>query len=111
MSVEIKKNNLLPIMTSTLTSNGNPVDLTTAVSVKFIMVAEGTAPGGSPKINAAAAFDADRTSGRVSYSWAGTDTDTAGIYRAEWEVMWPGSKKQTFPGRNYLTVLISQGLL
>lgn len=101
MTISIKRGDRKPPMTSTLTSGGGAVNLTGATSVKFIMTLLGAS---SPKVNAAAAFDPDRATGKVSYEWGATDTDTAGVYRAEWEVTWPGSLPQTFPSDGYIWV-------
>lgn len=103
MSVVMKKNDRRPTMTSTLTSDGEPINLTTASSVKFIMTPTTST---TPKVNAAASFDADRTTGGVSYSWAAVDTDTVGLFKAEWEITWGDGTKQTFPSDDYVYVKI-----
>lgn len=100
----IKKGNLLPVVEATLKdAKDNPVDLT-GMTVKFVMRLVGAT---LPKINTAATVDLDQVNnkGKVSYDWAGTDTDTAGIYEAEWEVT-IGGKKQNFPNSNHLVVKI-----
>lgn len=90
-------------MSVTLTEGGEAIDLTTASSVKFIMVPVSSS---TPKVNAAATFASDRTTGGVSYSWGATDTDTVGLYKAEWEVTWADATKQTFPSDDYLYVVV-----
>lgn len=96
----IKRNDRSPAITATLEAPaGTPVDLT-STSVKFIMTLAG---GSTPKVNAAATI-VSPTAGTVSYSWGATDTDTAGLYIAEWQVTFAGGIKQTFPPDDYLYV-------
>ena len=98
----IKQNDLLPVITATLKDGDkNPVDLSTATSVKFLMRKVGAS---AAKVNAAAAIT-DAVGGDVTYSWVGTDTDTTGDYQAEWEVNW-GTKTETFPNDGWLRVKI-----
>lgn len=99
----IKQDDLLPEPQVTLyDALGAVVDLTTAVSVQFLMRNADTL---AVKVNAAATV-VTPTAGVVKYVWAGTDTDTAGSYQAEWEVTWSGSRKQTFPTKGFDTVVV-----
>lgn len=82
-----------------------PVDLTGATSAKFLMKG---AAAGAAKVDAAATF-VDRPSGIVEYAWTGTDTDTAGDYNVEIEVLW-GTEPQTFPSQGYFTCKINDDL-
>jgi hypothetical protein len=103
MSFRIKKRDLLPEIQGTCEDANGPVDLTTASSVRFLMGLSGSATN---KVSAAATF-VDRPNGIVKYTWAGTDTDTAGDYDAEFEVTWPGTKPETFPNRGFIKVSIT----
>lgn len=98
----LKAHDRLPSIQATLLTAGASVDLTTATGVKFIM---STAPGGTPKV-AAAAVIVDAVNGIVRYDWAATDTDTPGTFQAEWQVTWPGPKEQSFPTATYHTIAI-----
>lgn len=99
----IKQNDLLPKIRCTLKDgDGVVVDLTTASSVKFMMRKR---YGTTAKIDAAASIIAPATSGIVEYAWSGTDTDTTGLYQAEWEVLFPGGR-ETFPNASYILVRI-----
>jgi len=105
----IKRGDLLPVITATLKdANGAAVDLT-GTAVKLLMKKVG---GTSAKVNATATVDPDQVTnkGKVSYAWVGTDTDTGGVYEAEWEVTFAGGKKQTFPNPEYLVVRITGDL-
>lgn len=101
----IKRNDRLPAIRAQLmiAETEQPVDLTNALSVKFIMT---TAVGAVPKISAAAVIEAPLTAGIVRYDWAAVDTAIPGEFLAEWEVTWTGGKKQTFPTGSYHTIAI-----
>lgn len=94
-------------MTATLTSDGSAVDLTAASVVKFIMTLRGST---TPKVNAPGAIDPTPTTGKVSYSWGATDTDTAGVYRAEWEIAWADGSKQTYPSDGFIWIEVLEDL-
>lgn len=99
----IKAHDLAPPIQAVLTIGGEPVDLTTATGVKFIMKATA---GGALTVNAAAVIVAPPTSGTVRYDWTGTDTAIAGTYQGEWEITWPGPKKQSAPTTSYHSIEI-----
>lgn len=105
----IARGDLLPLITIACTySDATIVDLTAATNPKFIMRLASAADGSTPKINAAAAV-VSGPAGTVRYTWAGTDTDTAGIYIAEFEVTL-GGKKLTVPNRkrDKIIVIVSE---
>lgn len=98
----LKAHDRLPSIQATLSSGGVPVDLTSATSVKFIMKA---VQGNTVKVNTAAVI-VTPASGVVRYDWLATDTDTPGDYVAEWQVLWPSAKAQTFPTLTYHTITV-----
>jgi hypothetical protein len=81
-----------------------PVDLTNATSVTFQMVNKDT---GVVKVDdVAASFLTPRTLGKVKYTWISGDTDTAGWFEAQVQVIWPTSRPQTFPPNRRLLIYI-----
>jgi hypothetical protein len=104
----IKKGDLLPAIVATLKDANGPVDLT-GTTVKFILRKVGAT---ATKVNATAAIDGDQVNnkGKVSYTWVGTDTDTAGVYEAEWQATFTGSKPMTFPNDGYNVIRITDDL-
>ena len=102
----IKEGDLVPAITATLmqavgTAAAVAIDLTSASSIKFAMR---NTSDNTIKVDAAATI-VSAAAGTVKYQWAGTDTDTAGSYQAEWQIVWPAGK-QTVPGAGYDTILI-----
>jgi hypothetical protein len=79
---QIPKNRLLPLLTATLSDADGPLDLAGATSVRFQM----RAPGSSTfKVDAPADIVSEPL-GQVRYTWAGTNTDTVGLYIGWFEV-------------------------
>lgn len=105
MAFQMKRNDRRPRYRVQLTSNGVPVDLTGAASVKFIMKQNNTI-----KVNKAAMTIVTAATGIVEYAWAAGDTDTSGDYNVEVEVDWGSSVFQTFPSSGYFTCSISDDL-
>lgn len=101
----IKRNDRLPKIRMTLTdSNGAALNLTGA-AVLFRMKARG---GTSTKISAAGTI-VDAAGGIVEYPWAAGDTDTAGIYDAEWRLTYADGV-QTVPTSGYVAIVVEQTL-
>ena len=76
---------------------GNP-----GTRVSFIMRKDGDP---APKIDKLATI-VDAAARRVRYEWAVGDTDAPGVYKAEWEVVYPDGKAQTFPLKTYHEVAV-----
>lgn len=102
MTFYIKQNDTVPSIRATLQNgNGNPIDLISA-NVRFHMRAVGAS---TAKVDAAATV-ISAASGIVQYDWAAGNTDTIGIYHAEFEVTYPDSTIETFPNDGYILVQI-----
>ena len=108
LTFHVGRGDFLPDITIAATySDGAVIDLTTATSPKFIMRSASAADLSTPKVNTTATV-VDGSAGTMRYSWAGTDTDTAGTYIAEFEVVIDG-KKLTIPNRKQKLIVIVHG--
>jgi hypothetical protein len=101
----IKKDDLLPVIQATVTDADDAVVDLTGGTVKFLMMDA----AGVLKINTTGGFVTDGSDGQVKYEWASDDTDTAGDYRAEFEITMSG-KPVTAPNDDYLTIKILDDL-
>lgn len=98
----IKAHDQLPSIQAALSDSKGPVDLTDAISVRFIMrLANGN---GQIKVNSPGVI-VDKTGGIVRYDWGVSDTDAPGVYNGEWAVQWPGGP-QTFPTLTYHQIAV-----
>lgn len=105
----IKRNDLLPVLEAILKdADGQPVDLTDAVSCVFHMRLE--SDQSLTVEDGVCSFDADRLTGKVLYAWATNDTDAEGVYLGEFEVTWPASKLQSYPSIGYIDIEIVKDL-
>lgn len=85
----IGQNDRLPnIIEQALQSNGVPLDLTSASSVKFYMWKNDSGVW-TPKVNGVTGIivPGDLTQGWLEYDWAIGDTDTVGEFFRRWIVM------------------------
>jgi len=99
------RNDLLPSLSITCTyADGTAVDLSTATTPKFYMRSAQDASA-SVKVDATATVT-NGAGGELTYSWSSGDTDTAGVYLAEFEVQ-IGGRKLTFPnGTQIMKVIV-----
>lgn len=92
---DIKQHDLEPPLIVTCLDDNAPVDLSTALSARFLM-----RNLSGLKVNAMCEI-LDQTDedlwGKVKYVWTGSDTETVGTYNGEIEIIWPGNRPQTFP--------------
>lgn len=103
--VTLKRGDTRTAIKATLLSPaGTAVDLTGA-TVKFIMADL----RGVVKINRAAQVQ-DALNGVVWFIFEPPETDVAGTYRGEFEVMFGDGRKETYPNDDYLTVEIKPDL-
>ncbi len=85
-------------------ADGDPVNLTDC-EVKFHM-----APLGRQAIVNRAAHIQNAEKGEVWVVWVPGETDTAGIYRAEFQVVYLDGRKETFPHNGYISIQIMNDL-
>jgi hypothetical protein len=103
----MKRNDTTPAFECTLYYPASTaVNLTTAASVRFLMTDAAT---GTLKVNRLATI-VTPAAGTVRHTWQVGDTDTAGMYNIEWEVLWGDGTKQTFPDTQYLRLAIEPDL-
>ena len=102
----IKKDDTLPYLKiQILDSDGNPYDLTNC-TVEFHM---SKTIGGTPKVNANATIT-DATDGYCEYRWQTGDTDTPGVYYAEFQVTTQNGGIFTVPVKNNFFVEVIEDL-
>lgn len=77
-----------------------PIVLTNASAVRFKM---------EPSLDEAAVI-VSAAEGTVRYDWAASQTDTAGKFKAEFEIEWNDGRLQTVPNRGYIAVYITEDL-
>ncbi len=108
LTAALWRNDLLPVLTLTATyGDATPVDLSAATSPTFLMR---PAAGGDNIAPAGTVSIVDGPAGIVSYAWGDGDTDVAGRYHAQIEVL-IGGKPITFPGPDQtLEVIIREDL-
>jgi hypothetical protein len=104
----LKQNNTARPFVAVLRDDEGPVDLTDA-TVLFVMQQSGESEA---KVSAEGEVDPDQTAnkGKVKYSWASEDVDTAGTFLAEWVVTFDGGRVQSFPNEGQLVVEITPAL-
>lgn len=87
-----------------------PSQILTGATVQFHMAAL----DGTVKVDAAGAIVQDGDGGAqdaiVEYQWSGTDTDTAGVFRGEFEITFPGALPFTFPNDGHIWIHIDPDL-
>ncbi len=87
--------------------DGNPVNLTGA-TVRFRM-RPAAGPASPLTVDQPAVID-NAAGGEVHYAWVAADTDTPGLYLAEWRVTFGDGTIESFPNGAVLYVLVSEGL-
>lgn len=103
-----KQGDTVPAIRSTLLrADGSPADLSTAVSVRFVMSLEGAQ---TAKVDEPAVVIGDPAEGVVEYAWQAADVDTVAEYLNEWVVEWPGGGTTRFPRPGYDRVHFEEAL-
>lgn len=104
----MKANDLEPSFEVQLLDGSTPVDLTSVVSVLFLMRNRKGVKATGPMV--VADQSVDDTVGVVRYDWVQGDTDKAGSYNVEVQVTWPAARSQTFPANQYILMDIQKDL-
>lgn len=105
----IKRNDTDPPIRGTVADgNGNPIDLSDVVSIRFLMRILSDTPV-NDKVAAAAEIE-DISSGLISYSWTVGDTDTSGTYVGEMEMTKTDGRIETVPNDGYTIIQITDDL-
>lgn len=103
----IKRGDRLPAIRATLKdAAGVAVDLSSGVTaIVFNMHRKSSQ---SPKVVRGVATTVTAASGIVEYAWAAGDTDTAGDYLGEFEVVYTSGKSLTYPNGGDIAIRVSQ---
>ncbi len=102
----IKRGDLMPPFEADLTSDGVPVDLTAATTVRVIGWRNNL-----PLFNRPVTMTNEQlTAGHVLMNWQATDTDTVADLYIEVEVTWVTGKPQTFPDDGWMVVHVTLDL-
>lgn len=103
MAFTIKQNDLRPNLPFQLfqADGVTPLNLTAATSVSLAVRSK----GGAVKFKKACTL-VTPASGLGYYDWADDDTDTAGQFEYEFEILWNDGSPQTVPVDKYLELTI-----
>jgi|TARA_R110000751_G_scaffold256144_1_gene355642 hypothetical protein len=100
----IKQNDTRPELDVFLRDDKDRTINVTGATVKFNLR---NASDNTVKINNGSVTTVSSTSGRVKYSFAASDTDTAGNFDGEFEVTFVGGQVETFPNDGFIKVIIT----
>ena len=95
----IKRGDRLPYLEATLSDEGGSLTTLAGATVYFVMKQKGS---DVTKVRALATI-VDATARKVRYEWGVGDTDTAGLFRGEFEVIF-GGRPWTFPNPGFIPV-------
>lgn len=99
----IKENDTTPALKVALRDARNRVRPLTGATVVFHMR---LASDLVVKITGGSVGVQDASLGIVSYTFSASDTDTAGIYEAEFQVTYSDGTIETFPNDDYIKVIV-----
>lgn len=105
----IKQGDTLPFISAILNDDGTPIVIPEGATARFVMRARSRCgASGAQKVDAAAMID-DGAAGEVHYEWAAGDTDTPGLYDAEFKIDDDGAIS-TYPSNGYIPVVVVRSL-
>ena len=101
-SIKIIQGDTIPLNTQLSWADGTNVDLTSASSVKFMMMKWGSIIA---TVSAACTI-VTPIEGIVKYTWGAGETDTVGFYQVQWEITYTDGTIYTVPtdGKKYLII-------
>jgi hypothetical protein len=102
----MKQNDTWPPLPATLQDANGPINLTTATSVRLILVPTG---GGAAIVDDPVTI-VSAAAGTVRYTWVTGDTATIGTFKGEFEITWNDGKIGTVPNEGYFVVEILDDL-
>ena len=104
-SVTMKRNDTRPFLDVILQDvDGNALDLSASVSgVSFTMKDLDT---DAVKVNAQTCSFVTETTGMVRYSWGSSDTNAAGTYVGEFQILYNDGTQLTIPTSSVLSIVI-----
>lgn len=100
--IYVKQGDTRPAAATQLTKGLTAVDLTSATEVKFKMRQLRQV---DLSVDGAATIT-DAATGMVEYRWQASDTEDAGEYVAEWQVLWSDGSIESFPTLGYDSVVV-----
>ena len=101
----MKQNDTSPAIKIECADGDDAVIPVTGAAVRFFM----RDSAGTVKVNAAGSIT-DGPSGIIQYDWVAGDTDTAGVFNAEFQVTFAGGEIETFPNKGYISVVIEDDI-
>lgn len=103
----IKQGDTVPIIQTNLVGVGGAVPVIAGSTIRFHLRQRGATVA---QVDGLADID-DAPTALVSYEWQPGDTDTAGLFLAEWKVTYAGGEIETFPNDESDDVLIVGSLV
>lgn len=105
MSLDIKRGDTWPPMVLHIMAGKDPLPLGSAAEIRVIIKKQG---GSGIMLGPVAITDVGTS--EVTYMWQPGDTNAAGTYRAEAEILWSNGSVQTVPAAGYEEIRINEDL-
>ena len=102
----IKQNDTSPAIKVTCRDSDNNPIVVTGATVRFHMRLKSD---GTVKVDDAGSVISG-TDGTIQYAWSAGDTDTAGLYEAEFELTYTDTTIETFPNDGYISVTVTDDI-
>lgn len=110
-NVYMKRGDTSPPIEKTLTGADDlPADLNDINAVTFFMRPFRGKREDAVVLGGTTDVVGDPTEGNVKYTWADGDTDVAGIYFGEFEVIYVDDSRETFPNATYIVIQVTDDI-